>query len=100
MSRLFRVDLHVEKEKISEMVFEKIKNIFKEEWEYNEGFKVKVENSEIAVFTSESCLYGGEEEQEAHARIRDQIKKEIGNECKVKTRWTYLEDLPSEEFID
>ena len=92
--------MQVVKDKINNGEFDILKKIFKEEWENDEGYKVVIENSEIAVFTSESCLYGGEEEQEAHARIRDQIKKEIGSECHVRTRWTYLEDLPSEEFID
>ena len=99
MSRLYRMDMQVEKEKISDDEFDTLKRIFKDQWENDKGFKVKVENSEIAIFSSESCLYGGEEESEAHARIRDLIKNEIGN-CQVKTRWVYLEDLPSEEFID
>ena len=86
MSRLYRMDMQVEKEKISDDEFDTLKRIFKDQWENDDGYKVMIENSEIAVFTSESCLYGGEEEREAHARIRDQIKKEIGNECKSKDK--------------
>ena len=55
--------------------------------------------SDIAMLDGKGVLCGGESEIEAHRRIRDAIKKEI-DECSIKTRWTYLEELPYEEYID
>ena len=44
-------------------------------------------------------LYGGQSDEEAHEEIYKTIKK-IKPYCRIKTRWTYLEDLPYEEYGD
>ncbi len=44
-------------------------------------------------------LYGGMSDEEAHEEIYKAIKK-IKPFCRIKTRWTYLEDLPFEEYGD
>ncbi len=44
-------------------------------------------------------LYGGQSDEEAHEEIYKEIKK-IKPYCRIKTRWTYLEDLPTEEYGD
>jgi hypothetical protein len=50
-------------------------------------------------FEGEGSLYGGRSEQEAHEEIYAAIQK-IKSDAKIKTRWTYLEDLPYEEYGD
>ncbi len=44
-------------------------------------------------------LGGGLSDEEAHEEIYKAIKK-IKPYCRIKTRWTYLEDLPYEEYGD
>ncbi len=39
------------------------------------------------------------ERRGAHDEIYDALKK-INTEAKIKTQWTYLEDLPYEEYGD
>jgi hypothetical protein len=102
MSRSYQLDLEVSKKEISEGEFQKMERIFENEWGKDIGFLTDDSpNSlnKIATFSAEGQLCGGESEDEAHKRIRDAIKKEIGK-CKIKTRWTYLEELPYEEYID
>lgn len=50
-------------------------------------------------FEGEGSLYGGQSEEEAHEEIYAAIKK-INPAAKIRTRWTYLEDLPYEEYGD
>ena len=102
MSRMYELDMEVTKTKINEMEFKKILTIFGQEWggrntngtiiQYGKGY-------DTAIIDAEGTLCGGESDKEAHRRIRDAIKKEI-SDCSVKTRWTYLEELPYEEYID
>jgi hypothetical protein len=101
MSRFYEMDLEVKKAKIDDEEFRKIKRIFEEEWGYDPNADVIQNNggSAMAVFGCDGTLCGGVSEEEAHEHIRDAIKREIG-ECTVKTRWTYLEELPYEEYID
>lgn len=49
--------------------------------------------------TCRGSLYGGQSEEEAHEEIYKALKK-IKPYCRIKTRWTYLEDLPYEEYGD
>ena len=44
-------------------------------------------------------LYGGQSEEEAHEEIVKAIKK-TKPYCRIRTRWTYLENLPYEEYGD
>ena len=44
-------------------------------------------------------LYGGQSDEEAHEEIYKAIKK-IKPFCRIKTTWTYLEELPTEEYGD
>jgi len=50
-------------------------------------------------FEGEGYLGGGETEEEAHERITKELKK-INSDVKVRTRWTYLEELPYDEYGD
>ena len=47
--------------------------------------------------TCRGSLGGGLSDEEAHEEIYKAIKK-IKPYCRIKTRWTYLEDLPYEEY--
>lgn len=51
------------------------------------------------VYTYEGNLCGGESEEEAHKRISECIKS-LQKNCKVSTKWTYLEELPFESYGD
>ena len=100
MSRYYSMDMEVKKVEIDDAEFGKIKRVFEEEWG-KDGYAEVIQDDgySIAVFSSERSLCGGESEEEAHERIRDAVKKDIGK-CNVRTRWTYLEDLPYEEYED
>lgn len=50
-------------------------------------------------FDGEGSLCGGMSEEEAHQEIYTALKK-INSEAKIRTRWTYLEELPYEEYGD
>ena len=57
------------------------------------------ENSGEGELVCRGSLYGGQGDEEAHEEISKAIKK-IKPYCKVKTRWTYLENMPYEEYGD
>ncbi len=50
-------------------------------------------------FNGSGNLFGGVSEKEAHEEISEAIK-ELNPIAKVKTRWTYMESLPYEEYGD
>ena len=50
-------------------------------------------------FDGEGSLHGGMSEEEAHNEISVSLKK-INPEAKIKTQWTYMENLPYEEYGD
>ncbi len=52
-----------------------------------------------ATFDGEGTLYGGMSEEEAHKEIYEALKK-MNSNAKIKTQWTYMEDLPYEEYGD
>ena len=100
MSRYYRLDLEVKKAEIDDAEFGKIKRVFEKEWgEDSYADVIKDDGHSIAMFGSDGSLCGGESDMEAHERIKDAVKRAIGK-CKVRTRWTYLEDLPYEEYED
>ena len=100
MSRYYRLDMEVKKTEIEDAEFGKIRRVFEEEWGKDGYAEVIQDNGHsIAVFSSERNLCGGESEDEAHERIRDAVKRAIGK-CEVKTRWTYLEELPHTAYVD
>ena len=51
----------------------------------------------IIRYEGEGCLCGGQTEEEAHEEIVTEFKK-INSEIKVRTCWTYLDELPFEEY--
>lgn len=97
MSRFYSMSLEVKKKNLTKEEFQKLKEIFNDEWsdEEDDGYL----NDGGATFYGENCLCGGETEEEAHSSIRDIIKREI-KKCSVSTRWTYLDDLPYTEYED
>ena len=80
MSRVYTMSLEVTKETIDDEEFEKIERIFGENWEDETNGIVMPDGkgSTIAIVGGGGTLYGGESEEEAHKRIRDDIKNEIG----------------------
>ena len=97
MSRFYSMGLIVKKKNLSQEDFEKIEKVYADEWESDAGYRDIKEGT--AVFGAETTLCGGESEEEAHDRIRDAVKGVVPD-CSVTTRWTYLEDLPCEEYTD
>lgn len=95
MSQLYAMEMIVRKEDLSQEEFDKIGKVYAEEWTSDTGYHDK----EGAVFGAEGTLCGGETPDEAHNRIRDAVKEVVPG-CSVTTRWTYLEDLPYEEYAD
>ena len=100
MSRYYRLDMEVKKTEIDDAELEKIKRVFGEEWEEDSFAEVIQDDGySIAMFDNEGFLCGGESEEEAHEHIRDAVKRAIGK-CEVKTRWTYLEEIPYTTYVD
>ena len=100
MSREYRLDMEVKKTEIEDAEFGKIERAFEKEWEKDSQAVVIHDNGHsIALFSHRGSLCGGESEDEAHERIRNAVKRAIGK-CEVKTRWTYLEELPYATYID
>lgn len=52
-----------------------------------------------ATFDGEGYLCGGKSEYEAHDEIYNALKK-LNPKAKIKTQWTYMENLPYEEYGD
>ncbi len=50
-------------------------------------------------FDGDGTLYGGMDEETAHKEIYEALKK-INPNAKIKTQWTYMEDLPYESYGD
>jgi len=50
-------------------------------------------------FSGEGSLYGGQSEGQAHSEIACMLKT-VYPDAKVRSAWTYMEDLPYEEYGD
>jgi hypothetical protein len=99
MSRFYSMGLVVKKKNLSQEDYQKIGKVYADEWT-NDVVDAGYRNGGAgAVFSAEGTLCGGESEEEAHGRIRDAVN-EVVSDCSVTTRWTYLEDLPCEEYTD
>ena len=48
---------------------------------------------------NDGALYGGMDEDTAHAEIYAALK-EINPKAKIKTEWTYMEELPFNSYGD
>lgn len=57
------------------------------------------EYNEITFFYGDGTLYGGMSEEEAHDEIYKALK-EINPKAKIRTEWTYMEELPYESYGD
>lgn len=55
--------------------------------------------NEITFFCGDGSLYGGMDDEEAHNEIYATLK-EINPNAKIRTEWTYMEDLPYEYYGD
>lgn len=86
--RLFVITTGITEEQLQEVCFKKFG------WEG----EASTWKSEV-MFDGEGSLYGGMSEEDAHKEIYDTLKK-INPEAKIKTRWTYMEELPYEEYGD
>ena len=54
---------------------------------------------ETTFFYGDGSLYGGMDEETAHNEIYKALK-EIDPNAKIRTEWTYMEDLPFESYGD
>ena len=94
MSRYYRV--YVECTKLTEYELTEIMSI-DFGWEDNdEGYD---ESRGIVYFEGEGNLNGGISKEGAHEQIKEAILK-VNKDSKVKTTWTYLEDLPTNSYGD
>lgn len=50
-------------------------------------------------FSGEGSLYSGQSEGQAHSELACMLKT-VYPDAKVRSAWTYMEDLPYEEFGD
>ena len=91
MSRCYR--LYVETTDISE---EQLSKVVKDQFGWD-GETSSWKGG--ATFDGDGTLYGGMSEEEAHNEIYEAIKK-INPTVKIKTQWTYMEDMPYESYGD
>ena len=99
MSRFYAMEMGVEKAEMSEKEFQTTRQVFAEEWTSDEGVLDVDEEGAVAKFSAEGTLTGGKTEEEAHDRMVKAVKAKIPN-CRVITRWTYLEELPFDEYVN
>ena len=101
MGRFYGMDLEVKKATIDNEEFKTIERIFEENWGDDPDGHIIHDNdgSEVATFSDEGSLCAGELVEEAHQRIKNDIKNEIEG-CEVKTRWSCLEYTPFVEYVD
>lgn len=90
MSRLYSLTV-VTKNADTAKVAEYFNTVWNEEGSYG--------SEDCFTIYGENNLCGGEGEEEAHERIAEGIRA-FAPKALVKTRWTYLEDLPFEEYGD
>lgn len=93
MGRWYKLMLEVRGQQID---IEDIQKIFNHYWtDGDKGSKWAEDGEEVVVFSDEGYLSGGEEE--THEEIKKAVRK-IYPDAKVITRWTYLEELPYNEY--
>ena len=91
MSRAYK--LEVETIGITE---EQLNKVLKEQFRWEgETYSCEVRT----FFSGEGCLCGGQSEIDAHNEIY-QALKQINPNAKIKTEWTYLDQLPYEVYGD
>ena len=95
MSRYYRVSVAIKSRTIG---VEELLKIMVERfnWEITDHSSG---DDNISFFEGEGSLYGGQGEREAHEEIKLAIRK-LDRNTKIKTRWTYLEEIPFEEYGD
>lgn len=91
MSRSYRVEVEATGICVQELVKVMARFMWNDDW--------STEKNGIAYFSSDGCLSGGQSEEEAHKQIYDELKQ-LNPQALIKTRWTYLEDLPYSEYGD
>ena len=91
MSRSYRVEVEAKGICIQELIKVMSAFMWEDIW--------SMEKNGIAYFSSDGCLSGGQSEEEAHKQIYAKLKA-INPNALIKTRWTYLEDLPYSEYGD
>ena len=94
MSRYYSVRV----ECVGKITEQKLRNVMENKLGWSEDADTWVRETSIT-FSGKGNLYGGEGEEEAHARIVKLIK-EIDPQMKIQTTWTYLEDLPTNTYGD
>lgn len=108
MSRFYEMTMEISNPKKDGILSVKdkaaIKTVFKKEWGEDQINWIddpthKSRESQTATYFGNGNLCGGELEKEAHDRIVKAVKTVVPT-CSVLTRWTCLEYLPYEEYVD
>jgi len=94
MSRCYKLDV-----RFKGISLEEVKKIVCEKFGWAEGSSYEETKKDAGYLECDGSLYGGMSEKEAHDQIYSELKK-IKRDCKVKTIFTYLEELPYEEYGD
>ena len=96
MSRYYRLCVEFKLIKLKE-----VKKLVCEEFGWTEEDSVEFEgsNKHSGYLICDGYLCGGQSEEEEHNLIYKGLKK-LKPACKIRTRFTYMEDLPYEEYGD
>lgn len=96
MSRyIIRIDKYQYEVFVKHAKHKKVREILENMGEEAQDYSYK----KSIIFGGDTTLTGGESEQEAHSRISEAIKK-VFPKAKVRTKWTFMEDLPYQEYGD
>lgn len=95
MSRYYRMSVTLES--LPETYdLDALKCAMNAEWNFDNGSWFQ--HADILEVTGESCLYGGEGEDEFAERLTREIFKVLGAPCSVTITAAYLEDPPCETY--
>lgn len=96
MSRFYNLCVEFKKITLNE-----VKKVVCEDygWTETDSADWNSQESYVGCLVCEGSLYGGMSEDEAHKEIYNSLKK-INPICKIQTKFTYMEDLPYEEYGD
>ena len=90
MTRYYRV--RVETKDLTEVELKTL--LFELGWETSNEW----EHEGVFSISGEGCLCGGQSEKEAHEEMIKTAKELFKKDVKLKSHWTYLEELPYETY--
>ena len=96
MSRAYNMTVEIKSKKIR---MKELGHIMMKKFGWTDTTDWQHPKDDTCGFAGEGTLYGGQSEEEAHKQIYNHLKRR-DPKSKIKTTWTYMEDLPYETYGD